>query len=365
MRGLLEGHGYDVIEVEGDDLPGMHHRFAAALADGVRRGSAAIQAGGARRAAGTAARPRWPMIVLRTPEGLDRPGRGRRHPGHRHLALAPGAAVRGQGQPRAPARCSRRGCGPTGPRSSSTTTGAPDRAGPAAPTRTGDLRMSASPHANGGLLTARPRPARLPRLRASTCRRPASDRARVDARQLGELMRDVYRAQPRPRSGCSAPTRPTATGSAPSSRSPTGRSRSGSTADDVKLSHDGRVMEVLSRAQLPRLARGLHPDRPARAVRHLRGVRDGERLADDPAQQVAARRPTHLPWRAKVPSLNILLTSTAWRNDHNGFSPPGPGPDPERASPSAARSPGSTCRRTPTACCRWPTTASGRGRTST
>ena len=33
----------------------------------------------------------------------------------------------------------------------------------------------------------------------------------------------------------------------------------------------------------------------------------------------------HLPWRAKVPSLNILLTSTCWRNDHNGFSHQGPG----------------------------------------
>ena len=41
--------------------------------------------------------------------------------------------------------------------------------------------------------------------------------------------------------------------------------------------------------------------------------------------QVAARRPRRLPWRAPVASLNILLTSTCWRNDHNGFSHQGPG----------------------------------------
>ena len=37
VRALLEGHGYEVIEVDGDDLPGMHHRFAEALADALRR----------------------------------------------------------------------------------------------------------------------------------------------------------------------------------------------------------------------------------------------------------------------------------------------------------------------------------------
>ena len=137
-------------------------------------------------------------------------------------------------------------------------------------------------------------------------------------------MRDIYLRNP-DSSGCSAPTRRTATGWAPSSTCPTGAGASGSRTSDVKLSRDGRVMEVLSRAQLPRLARGLHPDRAARAVRDVRGVRDGQRLEDDPAQQVARRRPTHLPGGAKVPSLNILLTSTAWRNDHNGFSHQGPG----------------------------------------
>ena len=89
---LLEGHGYDVIEVEGDDLPGMHHRFAAALAEAWAT-ITAIQARGPRRRLG-----RQPAALADDraahAEGLDRPGRGRRRPGRRHVARPPGAAVR-------------------------------------------------------------------------------------------------------------------------------------------------------------------------------------------------------------------------------------------------------------------------------
>ena len=74
MRSLLEGHGYEVIEVEGDDLPGMHHRFAdGAGARPGRRSGRSRPPPAAGDWDGT--RPRWPMIVLRTPEGLDRAGR--------------------------------------------------------------------------------------------------------------------------------------------------------------------------------------------------------------------------------------------------------------------------------------------------
>ncbi|MDQ1682865.1 MAG: xylulose-5-phosphate/fructose-6-phosphate phosphoketolase, partial [Frankiaceae bacterium] len=67
VRSLLEGHGYRVLEVTGDDVPGMHLRFAAALADAwtdIRRIQIAARTGTA-----PPERPRWPMIVLRTPKG--------------------------------------------------------------------------------------------------------------------------------------------------------------------------------------------------------------------------------------------------------------------------------------------------------
>ncbi len=71
VRALLGGHGYDVIEVEGDDLPGMHHRFAAALT----RAWAAIRSIQARARGGDwdGSRPHWPLIVLRTPKGWTGP----------------------------------------------------------------------------------------------------------------------------------------------------------------------------------------------------------------------------------------------------------------------------------------------------
>ncbi len=71
VRSLLEGHGYDVIEVSGDDLPGMHHRFADALAR-AWAGIRGIQAA-ARDGDWDGARPRWPLIVLRTPKGWTGP----------------------------------------------------------------------------------------------------------------------------------------------------------------------------------------------------------------------------------------------------------------------------------------------------
>jgi xylulose-5-phosphate/fructose-6-phosphate phosphoketolase len=71
VRELFEGHGYQVIEVEGDDLPGMHHRFAAALAEAygtIRAIQKTARAGDA-----DLARPRWPMIILRSPKGWTGP----------------------------------------------------------------------------------------------------------------------------------------------------------------------------------------------------------------------------------------------------------------------------------------------------
>ncbi|GAA3690982.1 hypothetical protein GCM10022399_03450 [Terrabacter ginsenosidimutans] len=100
VRSLLEGHGYEVLEVEGDDVPGMHERFAQTLGvayDRIR----AIQAEARADGWSMDARPRWPLIVLRTPKGWTGPAEvdGVKVTG---TWRAPGAAVRGQGEPRAP-----------------------------------------------------------------------------------------------------------------------------------------------------------------------------------------------------------------------------------------------------------------------
>ncbi len=190
---------------------------------GVRPRSAAIQAD-ARGGDWDGTRPRWPMIILRSPKGWTGPdvvdgvqmqGTWRAHQvplsgvkdNPEHLALLeqwlrsyrPEELFDEDGAPTELVR----------------------RANPS-----GDLRMSASPHANGGLLT---RDLDLPDFRdyAIDVPSPATLACRVDAQARRADARRLPR-QRRPRSGCSAPTRRTATGSARCSRRRTARSPSGS-----------------------------------------------------------------------------------------------------------------------------------------
>ena len=117
VRTLLEGHGYDVHEVEGDDLPGMHERFAQTLAtayDKIRRIQAQARADGWE----LRERPRWPLIVMRTPKGWTGP----RSTASRSRAHGARTRCRSRASRTTPSTssCWRAGCGPIGRRSSST-----------------------------------------------------------------------------------------------------------------------------------------------------------------------------------------------------------------------------------------------------
>ena len=299
-------------------------RHAPPLRRGARARPGRRSARSSRRrapATGTAPRPRWPMIVLRTPKGWTGPARGRRR--HRstgtwrshQVPLSGVRTTRSTWRLLEPWLRSYRPGGALRRRRRA------DRARRSANPE-GDLRMSATPHANGGLLTRRPRPARLPRLRR---RRAAAGamQARVDPR----ARRDAARHLPRqpddvpallPGRDQQQPARRGLRGLRPGVR------WSGSPDDDVKLSHDGRVMEVLSEHNCHGWLEGY-----TLTGRHGMFA-TYEAFAMVSASQTVqhasgSRRRTHLPWRAKVPSLNVLLTSTAWRNDHNGFSHQGPG----------------------------------------
>ncbi len=111
------------------------------------------------------------------------------------------------------------------------------------------------------------------------------------------------------------------------------------TDEDVALSRDGRVMEVLSEHNCHGWLEGYTLTgrhgwfatyeafamvSASQTIQHSKWLQEAE----------------HLSWRAGVPSLNILLTSTAWRNDHNGFSHQGPGFDPERHHAAGQRGQG-------------------------
>ena len=246
----------------------------------------------AARERGVTARPRWPMIVLRTPKGWTGPEGGRRPAGRGHVALAPGAVTGRAREPGAPAACSRSGCAATAPRSSSTRTAGSCRSSRSSPPR-GERRMSANPHANGGVLLRDLVAARLPRLRRRGRASPATTSSEA-TRVLGGFLRDVI-ARNRDEL---PPLRPGRDRVEPPRRRvrgrPTARGTPRSLPTDEHLAPDGRVMEVLSRAPLPGLARGLPADRQARPLQLLRGVHPHRRLDVQPAREVAegdARHP--------------------------------------------------------------------------
>ncbi|NMO57291.1 phosphoketolase family protein [Actinoplanes sp. TBRC 11911] len=317
VRSLLHGHGYDVIEVGGDDLPGMHVRFAEALA--TAWGQIRDIQMAARSGEGDGSRPRWPLIILRTPkgwtgsqevDGVQVTGTWRSH-------QVPLAGVRENPEHLAMLQ---RWLEAYRPQDLFDATGVPVRAVlEQAPS--GDLRMSASPHANGGLLT---RALDIPDFRdyAADVTRPATSRAE-STRKLGELMREIYTRNPDTfRLFSPDETNSNRLGAVFEVSDRAFMERV--TPDDVAIGPDGRVMEVLSEHNCHGWLEGytltgrhgLFATYEAFAmVSASQTVQHGKWL------QEAA----HLPWRAKVPSLNVLLTSTAWRNDHNGFSHQGPG----------------------------------------
>ena len=159
------------------------------------------------------------MIVLRTPKGWTGPKMVDGLPVGGHLPLAPGAARRGADQPRASRAA--RGVDALLPaaRSCSTRTARCDSE-LAALAPTGERRMSANPHANGGLLLRDARAARLPRLRRRRSQRPAATHSEA-TRVLGDVPARRDRAPTPTASASSAPTRPPPTGCPPCSRRPT------------------------------------------------------------------------------------------------------------------------------------------------
>jgi xylulose-5-phosphate/fructose-6-phosphate phosphoketolase len=317
VRALLEGHGYHVVEVTGDDLPGMHERFAEALARawGAIRGIQAAARGGG----WDGERPRWPLVVLRTPKGWTGPDvvDGVRVVGTWRSHQVPLSGVRGNDEH---LRVLETWMRSYRPEELFDEHGAPAemvrRANAA-----GDLRMSASRHANAGTLT---RDLDMPAFRDYAVLVPEPGTVRAEStRQLGELMRDLYTRNPdRFRLFCPDETNSNRLGAVfdVSDRAFAERV----TDDDVALSRDGRVMEVLSEHNCHGWLEGY-----TLTGRHgwfatyeaFAMVSASQTIQHGKWLQEAA----HLPWRAKVPSLNILLTSTAWRNDHNGFSHQGPG----------------------------------------
>ena len=321
VRKLLEAHGYDVTFVEGpqqgddDPLP-VHLAFARAL-EGCYAKIRDIQTDA--RAHGFRARPAWPVIVLRTPKGWTGPRivDGLPVEGTFRAHQVPLSNVRDNPEHLAMLEAWMRSYGPEALFDS----GGRLDAKLAALAPTGDRRMGASPHANGGKLT---KDLSLPDLRdyAVAVPRPATER-RESTRQLGQLLRDLFKQRPDNfRLFCPDETNSNRLGDvfAVENRCSVGTLL----PTDERVAPDGKVMEVLSEhlcqgwleGYVLTGRHGLFATYEAFAmvsasmtVQHTKWLEESIKLA----------------WREPIPSLNILLTSPCWRNDHNGFSHQGPG----------------------------------------
>jgi xylulose-5-phosphate/fructose-6-phosphate phosphoketolase len=313
---LMRGYGYAPYVVEGAEPARMHQEFAATL-DRCLDEIVAIQ----RRAReeGDTRRPRWPMIVLASPKGWTGPKEvdGVQVEGTWRSHQVPFANARGDDGHR---KVLEEWLRSYRPEDLFDADGCPveavRRLHPA-----GERRMSANPHANGGVLL---RPLRMPEFRDYAVEVPAPGTGAVEAtRVLGTFLRDVM-----------AENMSTFRVFAPDENN---SNRLGAVLDvtdrawmaerlpgDDHLAPGGRVMEILSEHTCQGWLEG-----------YLLTGRHGFfscyeafiHIVDSMFNQHAKWLKTTdgIPWRRPIASLNYLLTSHVWRQDHNGFSHQDPG----------------------------------------
>ncbi len=345
---LLRGYGYEPIVVAGDDPPVVHRQMAAALDAALDR-IAAIQRrarGGA--AAGAAAgapgdgvhagagpddrapddeghgdeRPRWPVLVLRTPKGWTGPKAvdGRRTEGSWRSHQVPLAGLRDNPEHLAQLE---------GWLRSYRADELFDDRGRLRPELAelaprGARRMGANPHANGGLLR---RELRLPAPAAHAVDVPSPGGVTGEAtRALGAYLRDVLRLNAEARNFRVVGPDETSSNRLDAVFEATGRRwlEEARPDDDAHLARDGRVMEVLSEHLCEGWLEGyLLTGRHGLFSCYEAFIHIVDSMVNQHAKWLKTSR--ELTWRRPISSLNILLTSHVWRQDHNGFSHQDPG----------------------------------------
>ncbi|MGZ4629222.1 phosphoketolase family protein [Oryzihumus sp.] len=319
LRRLLEGAGWEPRFVTGDDPEQVHVALAEALEECVD----IIAAIGERaRSAGPdemVERPTWPMVVLRTPKGWTGPREVDGVPveGTFRAHQVPLSAVRTNpehlGMLEQWLRSYR-------PEELFDEDGAPvDAIWRAAPR--GQRRMSDNPHANGGLLM---RPLDLPDAAGHAVDVPHPGRGASAATQvLGGWLRDVMAANA-DRFRVMGPDE-TASNRLQALFEVTDRTWMAQRyAGDDHLAPDGRVMEVLSEHLCQGWLEGyLLTGRHGLFNCYEAFVHIVDSMFNQHAKWLKVTR--DLPWRMPIPSLNYLLSSHVWRQDHNGFSHQDPG----------------------------------------
>jgi xylulose-5-phosphate/fructose-6-phosphate phosphoketolase len=320
LDALFRGYGYTPYFVEGDDPPDMHQKMAATL-DRVLAEIRGLQERA--RASREAERPRWPMIVLRSPKGWTGPReiKGHKAEGSWRSHQVPLSDVRENPES---LKLLERWLQSYEPQKLF------DQSGRLIPelrelAPRGARRMSANPHANGGLLR---KDLRLPDFRQYAVAVPTGGAVRYEnTRPLGEFLRDVMRdnmstfrvfgpdetASNRLQAIYQASKKAWMADLLPED------------ADGGELARDGRVMEMLSEHTLLGWLEGyLLTGRHGFFHTYEAFAHVIDSMFNQHAKWLDICK-NHVPWRASVASENILLSSTVWRQDHNGFSHQDPG----------------------------------------
>ncbi|MFH8346610.1 phosphoketolase [Streptomyces sp. NPDC018045] len=318
LDALLRGYGHEPLYVTGSDPAQVHRDMAAAMDTALHRIHRAQRAA---RGTGERSRPRWPMIVLRTPKGWTGPaevdgapveGTWRAHqvplsgvrdnPDHlRQLegwlrSYAPDELFDGEGRPVERVLA----CVPHG-----------------------DRRLGSSPHANGGRLV-RTLPLPDPGQYAVPVDRPGT-RMHEPTRVLGGLLRDLMERTAGSRDFRLFGPDETASNRLQDVYDATDKAWQARTEPtDEHLGRHGRVMEVLSEHLCQGWLEGyVLSGRHGLFSSYEAFAHIVSSMASQHVKWLQSAR--DIPWRRSVAGLNYLLTSHVWRQDHNGFSHQDPG----------------------------------------
>jgi xylulose-5-phosphate/fructose-6-phosphate phosphoketolase len=318
LRQLFTGYGYKAYFLEGSEPLDMHQRMAAMLEDVVGEIQAIQKAARGQR---TVQRPVWPLIILRTPKGWTGPkmvdgkpveGTWRSHqvplsemasnPGHLKLLEEWLKSYKVEELLDANGKL------------------LPELA-ELAPK--GTRRMGANPHANGGLLL---KDLVMPDFRAYAVRvtKPGTELAEA-TRVLGTLLRDVMRLNADSRNFRVFGPDETASNRLDALYEATDKVfLEPLLPTDEHLSTDGRVMEMLSEHMCQGWFEGyLLTGRHGFFSCYEAFIHIVDSMFNQHAKWLKVTR--NIPWRRPIASLNYLLTSHVWRQDHNGFSHQDPG----------------------------------------
>ena len=315
LESLMRGYGYEPYFVEGDEPDDVHQQMAATLDtvfSEIRRIQDSVRRNGFKK------RPRWPMIVMRTPKGWTGPKKvdGKQIEGTFRAHQVPMSDM----DKSAHIKILEHWMKSYKPGELFDKTGrlAPELA-ELAPK--GTRRMGANPHTNGGLLL---RDLKMPDFYDYAVKVPTPGAVTAEAtREQGKFIRDVMKMN-HDNFRVFSPDE-------------TSSNRWGnvfevsdrcSTAEvfpyDDHVSAEGRVMEMLSEHQCEGWLEGyLLTGRHGFFSCYEAFIHIIDSMFNQHAKWLKVTR--HIPWRRPIASLNYLLSSLVWRQDHNGFSHQDPG----------------------------------------